>query len=65
MTLYLILFEGYINNRQGVVYIPNYGGSDPGEDPIGNPIPIGDGWIFMLLLTLWHAVWEAVKSKSL
>lgn len=38
------------------------GGTDPGGDPTGPPIPIGDGWIFLLFLA---GVYVSVKKLFL
>jgi len=57
------LFDDNKNNRQKIDYNPNYGASDPGDDPIGNPIPVGDGWMYMLFLALGYAVWKRFNPK--
>lgn len=37
------------------------GATDPGDDPSGSTIPVGDGWIFLLILASGYTVWK--KSK--
>ena len=36
---------------------PNSTAHHPGHDPTGPPIPVGDGWIFLLLLAAGYGVW--------
>jgi len=64
MTPTTTLFEGYLNNRQSIGYSSNTGASDPGEDPIGSPIPVGDNCIFLLFLALGYVLWKE-KCKKL
>ena len=52
----LASLDDNIRNRQGNNYSSNLGGTDPGDDPTGNPIPIGDGWVFMLILAVGYAL---------
>jgi hypothetical protein len=35
---------------------PLTGTTDPGGDPTGNPIPVGDGWVFLILLSVAYFV---------
>ena len=44
--------------RQSVDYTPGAGGTDPGEDPLDPPIPVGDGFWFLLLLASGYAIWK-------
>lgn len=45
--------------RFSTEYQPNSGATDPGDDEvIGDPIPVGDGWIFLLLLSLLYVLWK-------
>ena len=37
------------------------GATDPGDDPGGNPIPVGDGWIFLLVLVSAYTVWKKIR----
>jgi hypothetical protein len=59
----LASLDNTIKNRQGVAYSPNYGGTSPGDDPIGNPIPVGDGWLYLLFLALGYGVRKSIRSK--
>jgi len=34
------------------------GGTDPGDNPDGGPIPVGDGWIFLLILVSVYTIWK-------
>lgn len=40
------------------------GTTDPGGDPFGDPIPIGDGWIFLLCLAGTYAVWKFILHRK-
>jgi len=43
--------------RQATLSGPSSGGTDPGGDPDGRPpIPVGDGWIFLLVLAGGYVV---------
>jgi len=57
------LFGDVKNDRQKIDYNPNSGASDPGDEPIGNPIPVGDGWLYMLFLALGYAIWKRLVPK--
>ena len=39
---------------------PLTGGTDPGNDPTGNPIPVGDGWVTFFLFGI---VYTLIKSR--
>jgi len=41
------------------------GGTDPGEDPTGDPIPVTDGWGFLLMMAAGYAVFRNWKMKKL
>ena len=38
------------SNRQRVDYSPDSGATDPGDTPVGDPIPVGDGWWLLIML---------------
>jgi hypothetical protein len=40
------------------------GNTDPGGDPDGPPIPVGDGWVFLLFLSLLFALWKMKTIKN-
>ena len=65
ITTDLTALNNTIKYRQGIGYNPNSGGTSPGEDPIGDPIPIGDGWIYLSFLVLGYTVWKVVKPRLL
>lgn len=45
--------------KQGAnAYLPNTGGTDPGGDPTGAPIPVGDGWGLLLFFGVCYAVFK-------
>ena len=50
--------NGDSTTRQSVDYSPGSGGTDPGEDPEGPPIPVGDGYWFLMLLAVGYLVWK-------
>ena len=47
-------------NRQSATAITPAGGPDPGGDPTGPPIPVGDGWG---ILVLFACIYVLVKRK--
>ena len=40
------------------------GYTDPGGDPSGDPIPVGDGWVFLSILTAGYALWKLKAIKK-
>ena len=40
------------------------GGTDPGGDPTGDPIPVGDGWIAMLLFAIAYSILKVTFYKK-
>ena len=53
------------STKQSVGYTPGSGGTDPGDDPNGPPIPVGDGWFVMLVFSIVFAIWKNYKQKPL
>jgi len=51
-------------SRQGAnTYLTSgSGATDPGDDPTGDPIPVGDGWIFLLILVSVYTVWKKFRA---
>ncbi|ADQ80311.1 hypothetical protein Palpr_2175 [Paludibacter propionicigenes WB4] len=45
-----------ITKSAGQGYSTNDGGQNPGGDPTGPPIPVGDGWVFLLLLAASYGI---------
>ncbi len=41
------------------------GTTDPGGDPTGDPIPVGDGWILLLCLAASYGIWKFKISRSI
>lgn len=54
-----------LNTSQGGGYTPGSGATDPGEDPIGNPIPVSDGYWFLLLMAVGYGYFKFFKKKGL
>jgi len=54
----LKLFADNNTTRQSTQNQLNDGGTDPGGDPTGNPIPVPDGFGFLLLLAIGYAGWK-------
>ena len=48
--------------KQGIVNadppVPTSGGTSPGDDPIGNAIPIGDGWGLLLFFGICYVAFK-------
>lgn len=39
--------------------------SSPGDDGIyGEPIPVGEGWIFLIVLVALYAIWKKIRSNK-
>lgn len=49
-------------NRQSVGYTAGSGATDPGGDPTGDPIPVGDGWPLLLLFVSVYLCWKNFKK---
>ena len=56
MSIDLSLFGESSSNKQTVDYAPNQGGMDPGGVPTGDIIPVGDGWILLLIMAALYAI---------
>ena len=41
------------------------GTTDPGGDPQGRPIPVGDGWVLLLCLAVSYGIWKFKISQSI
>jgi hypothetical protein len=54
-------FTVLANRQQSNNYTPFSGATDPGDAPVGPPIPIGDGWIFLLLLAVGYTGWKKFR----
>ena len=39
-------------------YTPNTGGTDPGGDPTGAPIPVGEGWYLLFFFGVCYAAFK-------
>ncbi|MFZ4726844.1 MAG: hypothetical protein ACOYMD_15530 [Paludibacter sp.] len=50
--------NGDSTTKQSVDYTPGSGATDPGEDPEGPPIPVGDGYWFLSLLAIGYLIWK-------
>ena len=50
---------------QGGGYTPGSGATDPGEDPLENPIPVSDGFWLLMLMAIAYSYFLFVKKKSL
>jgi hypothetical protein len=61
MTTDLTTLENNTADKQSVGYTPGAGATDPGDEPIGDPIPVGDGWVFLLVLVATYAGWKRIK----
>lgn len=49
--------------KQGAGYTPGSGATDPGEDPIGEPIPVPDGFWLLLLMAIGYTAMKYFKKK--
>jgi len=49
------------NTRQSIINtdpVPSTGGTSPGGDPTGDPIPVGDGWGLFLLMGMSYSAFK-------
>lgn len=56
----MTMFDDYSTNKQSVG-AGGDGGTDPGGDPTGPVIPIGDGWVFLMVLVSGYSIWKKFK----
>jgi hypothetical protein len=54
-------FTAFSSKQQSNNYTPFTGATDPGDVVTGPPIPVGDGWIFLLLLAIGYAGWKKFR----
>ena len=45
-----------VTKQNSTPYTPGTGGTDPGGDPTGGPIPVGDGWVIFVLFGIIYAI---------
>lgn len=60
MSTDMSMFDDYSTNKQSVGAAGD-GGTDPGGDPTGPVIPVGDGWIILMVLVSAYTVWKKFK----
>ena len=63
MSLDLSLFSDSTSNRQGAGYSELQGGTDPGGNPIEEPIPVGDGWWLLAFMAAAYAAYTRFRVK--
>jgi hypothetical protein len=64
LSLTTNLSNNIITKQNATTYTSGTGGTDPGGDPTGNPIPVGDGWgIFILLGVIYAFIKVFYKGK--
>ncbi|MFT3752661.1 MAG: hypothetical protein QM800_07225 [Paludibacter sp.] len=56
----MTMLDNYSNNKQSVGPGGD-GGADPGGDPTGPVIPVGDGWVFLMILVSGYSAWKMLK----
>lgn len=61
MSTDLSMLDDNNYNNQTVGYAPGAGATDPGDEPIGNPIPVGDGLPFLLVLGVIYIIWKKAR----
>ena len=50
--------------QNATTYTADTGGTDPGGDPNGDPIPVGDGWGLFILFGMCYAVYKRFLQKT-
>jgi len=61
----LSVFSDLTTTKAGVGYTPNSGATDPGEDPIGEPIPVPDGFWLLLFMAVGYSSLKMYKRMKL
>ncbi|MEI7501794.1 MAG: hypothetical protein WCJ61_00775 [Paludibacter sp.] len=61
----LSVFSDLTTTKAGVGYTPGSGATDPGEDPIGEPIPVPDGFWMLLFMAVGYSGLKMFKRKKL
>jgi len=50
-----------VTTKQAIGYSGGTGGTDPGSDPSGGAIPVGDGWLFLLVLLSVYTIYKKLR----
>jgi hypothetical protein len=53
-----------VKKQAVTTYTANSGGTDPGGDPIDNPIPVGDGWGVLTFFCILYILVKKVIERS-
>lgn len=61
----LSIFNDLTTRQSGGAYTPGAGATDPGEDPIGPPIPVPDGFWLLLFMAVGYTSFKYIKRKKL
>lgn len=61
MTTDMDVSGDFSTTKQSVGTGVGDGATDPGDDPTGPPIPLGDGWIFLLVLVSVYSIWKKIR----
>lgn len=61
MTTDMDISGDFSTTKQSVGTGIGDGATDPGDDPTGPPIPLGDGWIFLLVLVSVYSIWKKIS----
>jgi len=61
MSIDMSIFSDSTSNRQQAGYGELLGGTDPGGNPIDEPIPVGEGWWILLTLATLYAVYTKLR----
>lgn len=62
MSLDMSLFGDSTRNRQGSGYQQLQGGTDPGGNPLEEPIPVGDGWWLLAFMAAIYAAYTRFRK---
>ena len=65
LTVDLAVFSDLTTTKSSVDYLPGSGATDPGEDPIGEPIPVADGFWVLLFMAIGYTSMKFIKRKNL
>lgn len=62
MSLDMSMFSDSTSTRQSVDYATGQGGTDPGGNPLEEPIPVGDGWWLLAFMAAIYAAYTRFRK---
>ena len=53
-----------LTKESATTYTTGTGGTDPGGDPTGDPIPVGDGWVVFIALGVMYSFFKVFNTNK-